>query len=62
MGSIIDYIAHQCVKHNTVIARAFRRALGIETDTIASTPTVEYRNSTYDGIMECFNQTHGVHQ
>lgn len=52
---MLDYIRKACLRHDTVVAMAFRRALGIGRRSTA--PSDDRRHASegvYDGMDECF--------
>ena len=55
----IGYIARRAMEHDTAIALAFRRALGIVTPPPAQEPDGKRDPGAYAGVAECFrNQRH----
>ena len=56
---MLAYIRRACMRHDTAIALAFRRALGLPEDTPARMPTGHPSAGVYDGMRECFaNRKH----
>ena len=52
---MLAYIRASCMRHDTVVARAFRRALGADMPT--RTPPerrAHAAHGVYDGMAECF--------
>ena len=60
MDGLLDYIRQSCMRHGTVVAHAFRRALGVNdpsVHTVAPRADVmprAYASGVYDGMGECF--------
>lgn len=55
----IGYIARCAMEHDTAIALAFRRALGIYAAPAAQAPDGKRDPGAYAGVAECFrNQRH----
>lgn len=59
MDGLFEYIRRSCMRHDTVVALAFRRALGVQypgapmVDTPTGCPR-GYASGVYDGVGECF--------
>ena len=52
---MLDYIRKACMRHDTVVAMAFRRALGLPLDMPRSHRPREHASAgVYDGMDECF--------
>ena len=52
---MLDYIRKACLRHDTVVAMAFRRALGIShRGTAPSDARRHAAEGVYDGMHECF--------
>ena len=52
---MLDYIRKACMRHDTVVAMAFRRALGICSLDMAPSDTRRHASEgVYDGMDECF--------
>lgn len=52
---MLDYIRRCCMRHDTVVARAFRRALGMPVDAPRGARPREHASAgVYDGMDECF--------
>lgn len=55
----IGYIARRAMEHDTTLALAFRRALGIAAGAAARRPDGKRDPGAYAGVAECFrNQRH----
>lgn len=60
MDGLFEYIRRSCMRHDTVVAHAFRRALGVNDPslhTVAPRADVmprAYASGVYDGMAECF--------
>lgn len=57
---MLAYIRRACMRHDTTVARAFRRALGVDTPTrIPPERRAHGAHGVYDGMAECFaNRKH----
>ena len=60
MDGLLEHIRRSCMRHDTVVAHAFRRTLGVN-DPSAYTvaPRADgipraYASGVYDGMGECF--------
>lgn len=55
MDGLLDYIRRACMLHDTPVALAFRRALGMGTHRLTPMePKAHAAHGVYDGMRECF--------
>ena len=59
MDGLCEYLRRSCMRHDTVVARAFRRALGVQHPgaphgAIPSGCPRGDASGVYDGMGECF--------
>jgi hypothetical protein len=59
---MLDYIREACMRHDTAVALAFRRALGLPAAPPRPTARTHAEHGVYDGIRGCMAQMHGVRQ
>ncbi|MDY5662772.1 MAG: hypothetical protein SPG07_09225 [Coriobacteriales bacterium] len=63
MSCPVEHIRRECMRHDTTVAAAFRRALGITAQPLpASRPKVRRRRrrGRYRAMRECFANEWGV--
>lgn len=62
MSCPLNHIRRECMRHDTTVAAAFRRALGIDAHPMPRRPKARHRRKRgrYRGVRSCFANEVGV--